>query len=395
MDPLALQALELRLRSALTTYRLRDDDDTLLDGKASTTSVAGLQTQLEQLASAVSLKANAAEVYSKATTDARITAASSSATAKAEEDARTLAANVTLAVDTLSRNLQNARDDLEALIGTKIAEDQWSSLTEQTKAAAANAAVTAMLQREQGWLDLIDARAPKDSPVLAGTVQLPNLQTFASQMTARAAGLDAYSLYAAGGGLRVVLPDLLYTFPGGELSGGGDHFDLTDALAAGSRAWGLEQPAYPVGTAEYSRGFSVSFVANQRAPCPGAALYYIGPSVATVDGILAAQLDAGAPLRVLGNQRASGFADFEVDAVGGPHTWLFSYGIDGRVQVWRDGREVGRLPSGFGAGGGVTREVALLGSFARGSTATFVGSITHVRFWTSAKSYSPDLFLPV
>ena len=61
------------------------------------------------------------------------------------------------------------------------------------------------------------------------------------------------------GSVKSVLPDLIYTFPGGSLSA--QYFNL--ANAASGKAWGFVQPLFPLATANITGGFSISFTATQ------------------------------------------------------------------------------------------------------------------------------------
>ena len=81
------------------------------------------------------------------------------------------------------------------------------------------------------------------------------LVNYGTHMDAVAAGLTSGTLYMSMGNVKSVLPDLIYTFPGGSLSA--QYFNLGNA--ASGKAWGLVQPLFPLATANITGGFSIFF----------------------------------------------------------------------------------------------------------------------------------------
>jgi hypothetical protein len=175
-DPLSSVVINLRIQEALLAYRDREEDDALLAEKASKAELAQLETQVLQAGTALTTKANLADVYTKESVQQLVTSRVLSADKSSDDAYEALAENLGSAVTTLNQSIENARTMLTGQINGKVAVDVWPPLLMAAKADAANAAVAAasaeLSQRTQQLQADIAARAPLQAPSFTGPVRV-------------------------------------------------------------------------------------------------------------------------------------------------------------------------------------------------------------------------------
>ena len=224
----------------------------------------------------------------------------------------------------------------------------------------------------------------------AASGSLPTLVNYGTHMHAVAAGLSPGTLYMSMGNVKSVLPDLIYTFPGGSLIT--QYFNL--ANSANGKAWGLVQPLFPLATANITGGFSISFTATQTNPSANDSYFFIGPDNQNINvGVLAVQMN-GSSMYIYGYDKGADATKYLVisQSSQGTATWLFSFNpANGFATIWRNGVQIGNGFCSF-TGTNITRSTITLGGTSIGNYGPFTGSITNVRIWNSVKTYSPDMF---
>lgn len=148
--------------------------DALLDAKATAPSLEGVQARVEGIASALALKVDASEVFTKQQTDAYVTSQVAAASQQSADAATSLQASLQEGFGALTQDLQVATDTLTELVDSKITASQWPAMAATGTSEVAAAARTAAAQGYQtGTAPLradLQLRAPLLAPSFTGPV---------------------------------------------------------------------------------------------------------------------------------------------------------------------------------------------------------------------------------